>query len=124
MSTPNTPTTADIVSALPSSNGLRWRRFTYAAGDRPGNGSVVEADSEVLAPVLADMLADPALAPLVYHDPDTGEPVSYDMSSVIGLLGKAVAELSTEVAELRRQVEKKPSTSLFPWEPGWFLGRR
>lgn len=99
-------------SALAATANLRWQRWNYD----PAQVNV-DGDDTYVGPMVDDMAENPLLAEIVRTGAD-GEPEGYDVASLVGVLGKAVAELAGQVADLRRQVEQRP-TARYAWEPGW-----
>jgi hypothetical protein len=100
--------------ALAAIGAVAWDRWRY----RQGSGVTEEqAEQEHIGPMADELAQHPLLSSLVVRDADD-QIEGYELTSLVGVLGKAVADLATEVADLRRRLEEKPAAR-YPWEPGW-----
>lgn len=101
-------------AALSAVNEITWDMWRYKPSEDVDD---IQAAQQHVGPMADELAEQPLLAGLVVRD-DDGEIQGYDLTSLVGVLGKAVADLSAEVADLRRQVDEQPSAR-YQWEAGW-----
>lgn len=100
--------------ALSAIGAVSWDKWRYR---KTPEITEAQAEQEHIGPMADELAEHPLLSALVVRDEDD-RIEGYELTSLVGVLGKAVADLAAEVADLRRRVEAKPAAR-YPWEPGW-----